>query len=122
MASRGKAVAASSITELRERVETAAALLADVTLESAAEFGGSRVIAVVLTGMGNDGAQGVQVVKKNQGRVIAQDESTSVVFGMPAEAIRTGAVDRVLATDEIYAVIEKYVERIMSAAPPLGVR
>jgi two-component system, chemotaxis family, protein-glutamate methylesterase/glutaminase len=95
---------------------------ADVTLESAAEFGGSRVIAVVLTGMGNDGAQGVQVVKKNQGRVIAQDESTSVVFGMPAEAIRTGAVDRVLATDEIYAVIEKYVERIMSVAHPLGVR
>jgi two-component system chemotaxis response regulator CheB len=94
---------------------------ADVTLESAAEFAGPRVIAVVLTGMGNDGAQGVQAVKKNQGRVIAQDEATSVVFGMPAEAIRTGAVEKVLGIDEIYAVIEKFVERMVSA-PPLGVR
>ncbi len=68
---------------------------------SAAEAYGERVCAVVLTGMGRDGAEGVRRVKKAGGFVIAQDEGTSAVFGMPRAAIETGAVDRVLPLEEI---------------------
>src|ERR1700731_5343631 len=64
---------------------------ADVAFESAASYGGANVVGVVLTGMGNDGARGVQAIKAARGSVLAQDEATSVIFGMPAEAIRTGA-------------------------------
>src|SRR3954462_13991486 len=55
---------------------------ADVTLETGAEYAGNMGIAVVLTGMGNDGCRGVQQVKASGGHVIAQDEPTSVIFGM----------------------------------------
>ncbi len=82
---------------------------ADVTLETVAAFAGPLSVGVVLTGMGNDGARGVQAVRASAGHVIAQDEASSVIFGMPAEAIKTGAVDQVLALDNIYAAIEKRV-------------
>ena len=64
-------------------------------------------IAVVLTGMGNDAAKGVKCVKANSGYVIVQDEASSVIFGMPAEAIKTGAVDEVVDINEISAAIER---------------
>src|SRR6266404_2871236 len=80
---------------------------ADVTLESAAEFAGPMAIGVVLTGMGNDGANGVQKIKSCGGWVIAQDESTSVIFGMNAEAIKTGAVDHITSLENVYTAIEK---------------
>ena len=67
-------------------------------------------MGVVLTGMGNDGAKGVQAVKAAGGCVLAQDEATSVIFGMPAEAIRTGAVDQVVGIEGMYPAIEKYLE------------
>jgi len=67
------------------------------SLESAAAYAGANVVGVVLTGMGNDGAQGVQAVKAGRGWVLAQDEASSVIFGMPAEAIRTGLWIRSLA-------------------------
>jgi two-component system chemotaxis response regulator CheB len=82
---------------------------ADLTLESAVAYCGANAVAVVLTGMGNDGSKGVQAVKSAGGHVIAQDESTAVIFGMPQEAIKTGAVDQVLPIDEIYAAVEKRV-------------
>jgi two-component system chemotaxis response regulator CheB len=72
--------------------------------------------------MGNDGAQGVQAVKAGRGWVLAQDEASSVIFGMPAEAIRTGAVDQVVGIDEMYAAIEKYVDSISRPAQPVGSR
>jgi two-component system chemotaxis response regulator CheB len=59
--------------------------------------------------MGNDGSKGVQAVKAAGGYVIAQDESTAVIFGMPQEAIKTGAVDQVLPVDSIYPAVEKRV-------------
>ena len=63
--------------------------------------------------MGGDGARGVQAVKAARGRVLAQDEATSVIFGMPAEAIRTGAVDQVVGIDEMFAAIEKFVDSLV---------
>src|ERR1700756_131575 len=92
----------------------------DVTMESVAAYGGALSIGVVLTGMGNDGAQGAKAIKRAGGHVIAQDEATSVIFGMPAEAIKLQVVDQVLGLDDIYAAIEKRVIALTRA--PVGVR
>ena len=89
---------------------------ADVTLETAADFAGNMGIGVVLTGMGNDGCRGVQQIKAAGGHVIAQDEATSVIFGMNAEAIKTGAVDQILPLENIYPAVEKRVLYIFGAA------
>jgi two-component system chemotaxis response regulator CheB len=89
---------------------------ADLALESAADYAGPMSIGVILTGMGNDGAKGVQAVRSSGGHVIAQDESTAVIFGMPQEAIRTGAVDQVLPIEAIYNAIEKRVIFIFGSA------
>jgi two-component system chemotaxis response regulator CheB len=64
--------------------------------ESAAREYGRGVLAVVLTGMGSDGVSGLHAVREAGGRVLAQDEASSVVFGMPGEAARAGLVDEVL--------------------------
>jgi two-component system, chemotaxis family, protein-glutamate methylesterase/glutaminase len=82
---------------------------ADVTLESAANWAGALTTAVVLTGMGNDGSKGSVAVRAAGGYVIAQDETSSMIFGMPQEAIRTGAVHEVLPLDAIPAALEKRV-------------
>jgi len=68
----------------------------DVLFRSAARYGGRNVIGVIMTGMGDDGARGMLEMKQAGAFNIAQDESTCVVFGMPAEAVKTGGVDRVL--------------------------
>jgi two-component system, chemotaxis family, protein-glutamate methylesterase/glutaminase len=89
----------------------------DVTMESVAAFAGPLSIGAVLTGMGADGALGAKAIKNAGGLVIAQDEATSVIFGMPAEAIKTGAVDQTLGIDDIYPAIEKRVLSICRTAP-----
>jgi len=94
---------------------------ADVAVESVAAHTRSATVAVVLTGMGNDAAKGVKFAKAAGGYVIAQDEATSMIFGMPAEAIKTGAVDEILPLDEISAAIEKRVLQI-SRLVPAGAR
>src|SRR5579863_5653110 len=81
----------------------------DVTMETVAAFAGAMSIGAVLTGMGSDGARGAKAIKNAGGYVIAQDEATSVIFGMPAEAIKSGAVDQVLGLDDIYPSIETRV-------------
>jgi len=81
----------------------------DVTMQTVAAYAGAMSIGVVLTGMGNDGALGAKAIKSAGGLVLAQDEATSVIFGMPAEAIKTAAIEQVLALDDIYAAIEKRV-------------
>src|ERR1700722_8406288 len=93
----------------------------DIAMESVAAFAGALSIGVILTGMGNDGAAGASAIKSAGGMVLAQDEATSVIFGMPAEAIKAGAVSQVLGIDDIYAAIEKQVLAISRIAA-VGVR
>lgn len=73
----------------------------DVLFHSVAEAAGSNATAAILTGMGSDGVQGMLAMKKSGARTLAQDEASCVVFGMPKEAIRHGAVDRVLPLSAI---------------------
>src|SRR6202790_941694 len=93
----------------------------DITMESVASFAGPLRRGVILTGMGNDGTAGASAIKSAGGMVLAQDEATSVIFGMPAEAIKVGAVSQVLGIDDIYAAIEKQVLAISRIAT-VGVR
>lgn len=69
---------------------------ADRMMASAAEASGAATLGVVLTGMGNDGAEGVRAIRQRNGQSIAESEETAVIFGMPLEAIRTGCIDKVL--------------------------
>jgi len=73
----------------------------DVLFDSVAAVAGAKAIGALLTGMGADGAQGMLKMKRAGARTIAQDEASCVVFGMPREAIRLGAVDHVLPLNRI---------------------
>ncbi|MGC3959910.1 MAG: chemotaxis protein CheB [Verrucomicrobiota bacterium] len=73
----------------------------DVLFESVASHYGPRAIGCLLTGMGRDGAEGLLLMRQKGAATIAQDQSTAVVFGMPKEAIRLGAAQRVLRLPEI---------------------
>ena len=90
---------------------------ANAALETVAAYSRLLAIAVVLTGMGNDAAKGVRTIKACGGYVIAQDEASSVIFGMPAEAIKTGAVDEVVDLNEISAAIERRVVKFSKLVP-----
>jgi len=74
---------------------------ADVLFKSAAELYGEALVSVVLTGMGQDGADGTCYVKRAGGITIAQDEATSMIYGMPQAAVNTGCVDMVVPLDSI---------------------
>lgn len=73
----------------------------DVTMESAAQVYGRKTIGVLLTGMGTDGALGLGMIKDAGGDTLAQDEETSLVFGMPKAAIERGLAKEVLPLDKI---------------------
>lgn len=74
----------------------------DVTMKSLLPAGsGSRLAGVILTGMGRDGADGIVHIKQNGGITIAQDQQTSVIYGMPKAAAETGKIDFVLSTARI---------------------
>lgn len=77
----------------------------DVLFESLAVSHGPRLCAALLTGMGRDGAAGLLAVRAAGGRTIAQDEASSIVYGMPGEAARIGAAERILPLDRIAAAI-----------------
>jgi two-component system chemotaxis response regulator CheB len=76
----------------------------DVMFRSVAPMG-ERVLAIVLTGMGKDGSEGLPFIKEMDGRVIVEDSSTSVIFGMPKAAIRSGYVDKVVPLYDIASEI-----------------
>jgi len=73
----------------------------DVLFRSAARYAGRNVVGVIMTGMGDDGSRGMLEMKEAGAVNLAQDEESCVVFGMPAEAIKCGGVDRVLPLDHI---------------------
>jgi two-component system chemotaxis response regulator CheB len=77
----------------------------DVLFRSAAEHAGESAVGVLLTGMGNDGAAGLLAMREAGARTLAQDEATSVVYGMPREAAKLGAVEQVLPLQRIPGAI-----------------
>ncbi len=80
----------------------------DVLFRSVAKFAGKNAIGVILTGMGEDGARGMLEMKSAGAFTLAQDEKSSIVFGMPKKAIEIGATDRVVALKEMAGVILGY--------------
>lgn len=79
----------------------------DPMLRSAAAIYGNRLLAVILTGMGADGAEGCRAVAQANGRFIVQDEATSAVWGMPGAAARTGLAEAILPSSQISAWIRE---------------
>ncbi len=86
----------------------------DVLFESVSDVAGKKAIGIILTGMGSDGASGMLKMKQAGARNIAQDEASCVVFGMPREAIRAGAIDEVLPLERIAA---KLMQRASESVP-----
>lgn len=83
----------------------------DVLFDSVARTYGAGAVACLLTGMGRDGAEGLRAIRTSGGSTIAQDEASSVVFGMPREAIALGAAERVLPIGEIGAAVTALLRR-----------
>jgi two-component system chemotaxis response regulator CheB len=83
----------------------------DVLFRSAARYAGRNCVGVIMTGMGDDGARGMLEMKDAGALTIAQDEKSCIVFGMPREAIKRGAVETVLPLDSIAAAIIKRADQ-----------
>jgi two-component system chemotaxis response regulator CheB len=83
----------------------------DVLFRSTAECAGGDVLAIILTGMGDDGARGMKRLHDGGARTIAQDEASCVVFGMPKEAIKLGAVDDVMPLERVAEAILRFDAR-----------
>lgn len=79
----------------------------DVTMKSVQRKSGYSIIGVILTGMGKDGAAGIRHLNEIGGITIAQDEETSIIYGMPREAVATGNIDYILTPPKIK---EKFIE------------
>jgi two-component system chemotaxis response regulator CheB len=78
-------------------------------MESAAEVHGSSTIGVILTGMGSDGVRGARQLKAAGGTIIAEHESTCVVYGMPRGVVEAGMADRIVPLHEIAAALQELV-------------
>ncbi|MBI4632602.1 MAG: chemotaxis response regulator protein-glutamate methylesterase [Deltaproteobacteria bacterium] len=81
----------------------------DILFKSTAKYAGANSIGVILTGMGADGAEGLLEMKQAGASTIAQDEESCVVFGMPKEAIKMGAVDKIVPLDKVAGEIVRMV-------------
>jgi two-component system, chemotaxis family, protein-glutamate methylesterase/glutaminase len=92
---------------------------ADLLFASAAGRFGPGVLAAVLTGMGMDGAEGVRAIREHGGRAVAQDEETSVVYGMPEAAVRTGCIDRVVPVCSVAGEFIEWARRSGPCAVPV---
>lgn len=88
---------------------------ADVTFQAVATAWGPRLLAVVLTGMGVDGRDGAAAVRRHGGRVIAQDEATATIYGMPAAVAEAGLADEILPLSAIPAAIAAWAGRAAAA-------
>jgi two-component system chemotaxis response regulator CheB len=83
----------------------------DVLFRSVAKFAGANALGIIMTGMGDDGAQGLKEMHDAGARTVAQDEASSVVFGMPKEAIKLGAADLTLPLNQISGAIVNFANR-----------
>ena len=83
----------------------------DVLFRSVAKAAGSNALGVIMTGMGDDGALGLLEMHQAGAETLAQDEKTCVVYGMPKEAVKHGAVDRIVPLQEIAGLISQYGKR-----------
>ncbi len=81
----------------------------NILLSSVADVFGADAMGIILTGMGDDGVSGIKEIKNNGGFAIAQDEASSIVFGMPRIAIESGCIDKVLSISEVSAEIERFL-------------
>ena len=81
----------------------------DYLFRSVADLYGQRALGVIMTGMGRDGTEGAKVMKDQGASIIAQDEATSIVYGMPMEAAKAGVVDLVLPLDQIAAELKRQI-------------
>ncbi len=81
----------------------------DITLKSAFNTFGGKILSVILTGMGDDGLEGVDLIRSNGGRCIVQDEESSVVFGMPKAIIDSGNSDSIVNIDYIHHEIMRHI-------------
>lgn len=86
----------------------------DVLFESVAQVYGDRALGVILTGMGQDGLRGCQTIRDRNGQILAQDESSSVVWGMPGFVVNAGLADAVLPLEQISAEILRRVSHTSS--------
>jgi two-component system chemotaxis response regulator CheB len=88
----------------------------DVTLYSVAQTYGSRTVTAILTGMGSDGAAGAAAIRQAGGLVLAEDESTCVVWGMPRAVVERGGADRVVPLDGMAAAIGESIRANLAGA------
>lgn len=86
----------------------------DVLFRSTARYAGRNAVGVIMTGMGDDGARGLLEMKEAGAYTIAQDEKSCVVFGMPNEAIKLGAAEKVLPLDQIAQHVIRYVNQVQA--------
>lgn len=87
---------------------------ANITMISASEFFGANTLGVTLTGMGHDGAFGMKTIKRRGGKTFAQDEKSSVVFGMAKAAVDLNAVDQLLPPEKIASAIVEEVKKLVA--------
>ncbi len=88
----------------------------DAMFASLAQSCGPRCVACVMTGMGNDGAEGIRMLKQAGARTLAQDQATSLVYGMPKAAAETGCVDQVASLGELPGSIARMLQSSPGAA------
>jgi len=88
----------------------------DVLFRSCASDAGKNCVAAILTGMGDDGARGLKVLRESGARTIAQDEATCVVFGMPKEAIAAGGAEYVLPLQKVAGELLNLASQPVSSA------
>jgi len=107
-------IVANHKLELRESPVTAHRPSADELFKSVADSAGVGGIGVLLTGMGDDGAQGLLAIRRQGGVTLAQDEASSAVFGMPKAAERLGAVTQMLPLSKLASAIQRAARQVLT--------
>lgn len=93
----------------------------DVLMESAAILYGDKVLGLIMTGMGQDGLEGARAIKQAKGKVLAQDEASCIVYGMPKAVTEHDCADKVVSLQRMAAEIESWVNRQVRCDQPDGV-